>query len=45
MLLDGAESIHEWPFDERTQRIAGLLISSVITGVVVRLVILIGLGV
>lgn len=45
MLLDGAESIHEWPFDERTQRIAGLLLSGVITGVVVRLVILIGLGV
>jgi hypothetical protein len=44
LLLDGAESIHEWPFDDRTQRIAGLLLSGVITGVVVRLV-LIALGV
>jgi hypothetical protein len=39
MLLDGAESIHEWPFDDRTQRIVGLLLSGVVTGVVVRLVI------
>jgi hypothetical protein len=38
-LLDGAESIHEWPFDDRTQRIVGLLLSGVVTGVVVRLVI------
>jgi hypothetical protein len=44
LLLDGAESIHEWPFDDRTQRVAGLLLSGVITGVVVRLV-LIALGV
>ena len=37
MLLDGAESIHEWPFDDRAQRVLGLLLSGVITGVVVRL--------
>jgi hypothetical protein len=42
-MLDGAKSIHEWPFDDRTERLAGLLLSSVLAGVLVRLV-LIGLG-
>jgi hypothetical protein len=39
LLLDGAESIHEWPFDDRTQRIVGILLSGVLTGVVVRFVV------
>jgi hypothetical protein len=43
LLLEGAKSIHEWPFDDRTERVAGLLLTSVLAGVVVRLV-LIGLG-
>ena len=43
LLLDGAKSIHEWPFDDRTERVAGLLLTSVLAGVVVRLI-LIGLG-
>jgi hypothetical protein len=42
-MLDGAKSIHEWPFDDRTERLAGLLLTSVLAGVIVRLV-LIGLG-
>jgi len=43
LMLDGAKSIHEWPFDDRTERVAGLLLTSVVAGVIVRLV-LIGLG-
>ena len=43
LMLEGARSIHEWPFDDRTERIAGLLLTSVLAGVIVRLV-LIGLG-
>jgi len=43
LLLEGAKSIHEWPFDDRTERVAGLLLTSVLAGLVVRLV-LIGLG-
>ncbi|HVM30470.1 MAG TPA: hypothetical protein VM305_06850 [Candidatus Limnocylindrales bacterium] len=43
-LLQGAESIHEWPFDERMQRIAGIVLTSVVTGITVRLILL-GLGI
>lgn len=43
-LLHGAESIHEWPLDERTQRIAAVVLTGAFTGIVVR-AILLSLGV
>jgi hypothetical protein len=43
-ILQGAESIFEWPFDERMQRIAAIVVTGVITGLVVRLILL-GLGI
>jgi len=43
-ILLGAESIYEWPFDERMQRIAAIVLTGVITGLVVRLILL-GLGI
>ena len=43
-ILQGAESIYEWPFDERMQRIAAIVLTGVITGLVVRLILL-GLGI
>jgi hypothetical protein len=39
-LLEGAQSIREWPFDDQTQRVVGLLATSVLTGVVVRVALL-----
>lgn len=38
ILLRGAEGIHEWPFDERTQRIVALVMTGVTTGLIVRLI-------
>jgi hypothetical protein len=40
LLLEGAESIHEWPFNDRTLRVVGLLLTGVITGIVLRVAIL-----
>jgi len=37
LLLDGAESIHQWPFDDRTQRILAVVLTGVVTGIVLRL--------
>jgi hypothetical protein len=39
-LLQGAESIYAWPFDEGMQRIAGIVLTGVVTGVVIRLIFL-----
>jgi hypothetical protein len=39
-ILQGAESIYQWPFDEGMQRIAGIVLTGVITGVVIRLIFL-----
>lgn len=37
-LLRGAESIHEWPFDERTQRLVAIVLTGVVTSLIVRLI-------
>lgn len=37
-LVRGAESIHEWPFDERTQRLVALVATGVLTGLIVRMI-------
>jgi hypothetical protein len=39
-LLRGAESIHEWPFDERMQRIVAIVMTGVITGLIIRAILL-----
>lgn len=39
-LLLGAESIYEWPFDERMQRIAAIVVTGVVTGIVIRFIML-----
>lgn len=39
-ILQGAESIFAWPFDEGMQRIAGIVLTGVMTGVVIRLIFL-----
>jgi hypothetical protein len=39
-ILQGAESIFAWPFDEGMQRIGGIVLTGVITGVVIRLIFL-----
>jgi len=39
-LLQGAESIYAWPFDEGMQRVAGIVLTGVVTGVVIRLIFL-----
>lgn len=36
LLLDGAESIHQWPFDDRTQRVLAVVLTGVVTGIVLR---------
>ena len=35
-ILRGAESIHEWPFDDQMQRVAAIVMTGVVTGIVVR---------
>jgi hypothetical protein len=37
-LVRGAESIHEWPFNEGVQRIVAVILTGVMTAIVVRLV-------
>jgi hypothetical protein len=39
-LLRGAESIQEWPFDERTQRLAAAISTGVVTALIVRALLL-----
>ncbi len=39
-LLRGAESIYEWPFDERMQRIVAIVLTGVVTGLIIRAVLL-----
>lgn len=39
-LLRGVETIQEWPFDERTQRIAAIVLTGAVTSIIVRMILL-----